>query len=60
MRNGQVGAVDQVLNQHADDAAEFVRLEAPESVIDTRRRYFAAPSHRCLRTEFSMAICGVD
>ena len=34
MRKGQVRAVDQVIIQHADDTAESVRREAPESVID--------------------------
>ena len=34
VRKGYVRAVDQVLNQHADDTVESVRREAPGSVID--------------------------
>ena len=45
-RGGQVRAIDQVNDQHADHAAGLGRRMVPESVIDARRRYFAAASHR--------------
>ena len=64
LRNGQVGAVDQVINQHADDTAEFVGREAPQSVIDAPRRNFAAASHWYSHIKdfylFPIAFCWAD
>ena len=60
----RLGAVDQGSNQHADDTAEFVGREAPQSVIDAPRRNFAAASNWYSHIKdfylFPIAICRAD
>ena len=62
-REGQVRAVEQVDNQHADGAAELRRRTVPKSAIDARRWHFAAASYCCRIVEdlhrFFVAICRV-